>query len=402
MFRRSTAFALLLSFLAFLVPSAAEAQVLGTFRWRTEPYCNVITVTVAQNGGVYMLDGYDEQCGGNPRLPIHGIAVMQPNGSITIGFSVVNLPGGLPVNLEASIDTASFSGTWRDSAGSSGSFVFSPASTAGGPRPGAVPSQTLPATFSFFPQGSFLAAGTGEASTIPASGAGRRMMWHQTKAAFRAGFAQGSEWDESSVGFYSAAFGIRTVASGTASFATGVETYASGNQTTALGSYVRSLANGAFVYGDSSTTAPMFAFAPDTFSVRAAGGTRFYSNSALNAGVQLAAGGGAWSSLSDAAMKENLRDLAGETVLSKIAAMPIREWNYTTQDAGIRHVGPTAQDFHAAFGLGEDERRINTIDADGIALAAVKALEARTRALADENRELRERLEQLERLLDRK
>ena len=64
----------------------------------------------------------------------------------------------------------------------------------------------------------------------------------------------------------------------------------------------------------------------------------------------------------------------GADVLAKIAGMPIREWNYKAQDAAVRHVGPTAQDFHAAFGLGEDPLRISTIDADGIALAAVKAL----------------------------
>jgi len=89
--------------------------------------------------------------------------------------------------------------------------------------------------------------------------------------------------------------------------------------------------------------------------------------------------------------------------LARIAAMPVRERNYKSQPAAIRHVGPTAQDFHAAFGLGEDARRINSIDADGIALAAARALEARTReldarhqALANENEALRARLDRLE------
>ena len=73
--------------------------------------------------------------------------------------------------------------------------------------------------------------------------------------------------------------------------------------------------------------------------------------------------------------------------------MPIHEWNYKSQESGIRHVGPTAQDFYAAFGLGEDPLRIGTMDADGIALAGVKALEARTRALVAENAALRMRLD---------
>ena len=67
-----------------------------------------------------------------------------------------------------------------------------------------------------------------------------------------------------------------------------------------------------------------------------------------------------------------------------MAAMSVREWSYKAQDASIRHMGPTAQDFHAAFGLGEDPLRIGTMDADGVALAGVKALESRTRVWADE------------------
>ena len=84
--------------------------------------------------------------------------------------------------------------------------------------------------------------------------------------------------------------------------------------------------------------------------------------------------------------------------------MPIESWNYRTQDASIRHIGPMAQDFHAAFGLGEDELRINTIDIDGVNMLAVQALENRTRMLQAENDALRDRLAQVEatllRLLD--
>jgi hypothetical protein len=76
--------------------------------------------------------------------------------------------------------------------------------------------------------------------------------------------------------------------------------------------------------------------------------------------------------------------------------MSIREWNYKAQDAAIRHVGPTAQDFHAAFGLGEDPLRISTIDADGIALAGVKALVRENEALKTALAELAARVERLE------
>ena len=54
--------------------------------------------------------------------------------------------------------------------------------------------------------------------------------------------------------------------------------------------------------------------------------------------------------------------------------MPVRIWNYKSQSEAIQHIGPTSQDFYAAFGVGADSLRITTVDADGVALAAVKAL----------------------------
>ncbi len=51
--------------------------------------------------------------------------------------------------------------------------------------------------------------------------------------------------------------------------------------------------------------------------------------------------------------------------------MPIYEWQHKEQDR--RHIGPMAQDFHRAFRLGADDKTIASIDADGVALAAIKA-----------------------------
>jgi len=61
-------------------------------------------------------------------------------------------------------------------------------------------------------------------------------------------------------------------------------------------------------------------------------------------------------------------------VLAKLAAMPIETWNYKAQDASIRHMGLMAQDFYAAYGLGEDKLGIGTADADGVVFAALKGL----------------------------
>ncbi len=71
-------------------------------------------------------------------------------------------------------------------------------------------------------------------------------------------------------------------------------------------------------------------------------------------------------------------------VLRKVAALPVSEWSYTSE-RGVRHVGPMAQDFYAAFGVGEDDRHITSIDEDGVALAAIKALHAENQALRDDN-----------------
>jgi hypothetical protein len=92
------------------------------------------------------------------------------------------------------------------------------------------------------------------------------------------------------------------------------------------------------------------------------------------AGVYLAPGGGSWSSLSDQNAKENIEPVDGREVLEKLAAVPMSTWNYKAQDASTRHIGPMAQDFAKAFKVGEDERRISTVDADGVALAAIQGL----------------------------
>jgi hypothetical protein len=71
-------------------------------------------------------------------------------------------------------------------------------------------------------------------------------------------------------------------------------------------------------------------------------------------------------------------------ILDKVAALPMALWNYKAQDKSVRHLGPMAQDFHAAFGLGEGDRTLTTVDADGVALAAIQGL----------NQKLEQRLEQ--------
>lgn len=58
----------------------------------------------------------------------------------------------------------------------------------------------------------------------------------------------------------------------------------------------------------------------------------------------------------------------------RIGQPDVSEWNYISRDDEIRHVGPMAQDFYRLFGVGEDDKHITGIDADGVALAAIKDL----------------------------
>jgi hypothetical protein len=121
--------------------------------------------------------------------------------------------------------------------------------------------------------------------------------------------------------------------------------------------------------------------------------------------------GSSWINASDRALKENFAPVNAREVLEKVVALPLNTWNYRSQAPTVRHMGPTAQDFKAAFGLGESDTGISSVDADGVALAAIQGLnekvevrnaksEAGIRELKAENAALRARLEQLERLLE--
>ena len=72
-----------------------------------------------------------------------------------------------------------------------------------------------------------------------------------------------------------------------------------------------------------------------------------------------------------------------------MGALPLATWNLRTQDPAVRHLGPVAEDFHAAFGLGESAARIHTGDADGVALAAIQALLRRNERMERELEALR-------------
>ena len=76
-------------------------------------------------------------------------------------------------------------------------------------------------------------------------------------------------------------------------------------------------------------------------------------------------------------------------ILRRLADLPVSTWSYGWDDSSVRHLGPMAQDFAQAFGLGDSDKHIYTVDAQGVLFAAVKALHAQLRALESEVAELR-------------
>ena len=274
------------------------------------------------------------------------------------------------------------------------------------------------------------------------------------------------EWTIAS-GDYSTAMGSETEARGNYSTALGSFSEANGRFSLAAGRRAQANHDGAFVWADSefnyfsSTTT-------NQFSLRASGGVRLSDstpsisfgattrqmldlyNQDYGVGVQtstlyqrsnsrfswfrggvhsdaqndpgaggvvamtLTSGGltvnGAFVSASDRNVKEDFQPVDPQAVLAKVVALPLSEWRYKDDEEHSRHLGPMAQDFHAAFGLGADDKHIATVDADGVALAAIQGLNAKVettnqkaaREMAElrrENAALKARLEKLERLL---
>jgi hypothetical protein len=205
---------------------------------------------------------------------------------------------------------------------------------------------------------------------------------------------------------------------GSAVVAGGLDNIAAGNQSFAGGFHARATHDGSFVWASGAGTT--FSSAVDNeFAARAIqfrfyvsdlsslkvipGGTTVTGTFQLNGGMNVTSGAtfGAnvnapsFNGSSDRNAKQDFAEVNRREVLAKVVAMPIQMWNYK-QDAATRHIGPMAQDFHAAFGVGIDEKHIATVDADGVALAAIQGLNEVVKEKDAEIASLKQRLENLE------
>ena len=196
-----------------------------------------------------------------------------------------------------------------------------------------------------------------------------------------------------------AAGSYSTIPGGEANNALGPYSFAAG--TSAAANH-----EGSFVWGDHHLGDEVASPAANTFTVRASGGVWFGTTSTpsipagsffnTSTGGYLSSGG-VWTNNSDRSTKYDLRPLNTHSLLQKVNQMPITSWSYRGEQPGIRHIGPMAQDFYQAFGLGLDARHISTVDEGGVALAAIQALYQQNQRLRRLNQALNVRLTRLER-----
>lgn len=331
----------------------------------------------------------------------------------------------------------------------------------------AIPADTLAGDkFVLGSDGSLLARGKYLTGPLPMTGAGMRMMWYPARGAFRAGNATSTEWDSLNVDDYTFAFGNQVTASGygsfamgdqvtvtstvgvgfgsavrvfgTAAFSAGASNVAGGfcstvigytdsamgqgcvalgyrmlareDYSVAIGYRGRAIHEGALVLSDASSlsatlTSYTTSSAANQLTARYAGGYRLFTNDDMTVGVSLTANDNSWNIISDSTKKERFVASDGAAMLLKLRNMRLGSWNYKNQRAsGLRHYGPMAQDFYAAFGKDDfgtigNDTTINQSNLEGVLMIMVKALEQRTakqneeiNALKDSNKKLLEQL----------
>jgi hypothetical protein len=216
-------------------------------------------------------------------------------------------------------------------------------------------------------------AATNDFSTVAGGGA-------NTASGIYAAVAGG--YSNTAGGFYS------IVAGGTANTASGSYSFAAGRRAQAT-------TDGSFIWADSQD----FDFGPSVpnfFGVRATGGVGLTiaidpTTGAVTQFCNLLPPIASWSCTSDRDAKENFIPADGKDILQRLVAMPLFSWNFKGADPTIRSLGPTAQDFYGAFGLGRNDKSIANVNLEGVALAAIKGLNAKVeKALDEKSRQLEE------------
>jgi hypothetical protein len=186
---------------------------------------------------------------------------------------------------------------------------------------------------------------------------------------------------------------LNTVEGTNATVPGGSDNQASGTGSFAAGVRAKAIHNYSFVWGGTPSVDTVSTNAM-SYTARAPGGFRLLTSTNDVAGLVLPANSSSWGSLSDSNAKTAVTSINHRETLRKVAALPVTAWNYK-HDPKRRYIGPMAQDFHATFGLGHDDKHISTLDTDGVTLSAIKGLVEELREQATRLAELEAELQAL-------
>jgi len=206
-----------------------------------------------------------------------------------------------------------------------------------------------------------------------------------------AGFSSGAS--NVCSGFACTAIGYTVRAGGQGSVALGYRTTANNDYSVALGYRASNNTHtGTMAMGDESTTDSVRNQADNEFRIRYNGGIRLRVSPAANSNTPGSAGNvgcditvavPSWTCASSRTLKHNYLAIDGEDVLVRMRGVPITRWTMIADSTNVQHLGPVAEDFFDAFGLGLGRTTIGLGDIDGVMFAGVKALEQRTRDLRE-------------------
>jgi hypothetical protein len=157
---------------------------------------------------------------------------------------------------------------------------------------------------------------------------------------------------------------LSTVPGGNSNLAAGLSSFAAG-------AFAHANDDNSFIWGDGDRTAN--SQGPNSFTALATGGIFFYFSSINDDHCTLNSTSG-WACTSDRNAKEDFRPVDRQALLERLHSIPVPEWHGKGEPAEIKHMGPMAQDFYAAFRLGRDNTTIGTTDAQGVAFAAIQGL----------------------------
>ena len=144
----------------------------------------------------------------------------------------------------------------------------------------------------------------------------------------------------------------------------------------AIGTGARAVHEGAVVIADSSPT-------------------QFWSESSDEVRSQMPIYAPSFNTTSASAAKTDVEPVDPERALEGVRSLDVATWRFTDTDDG-RHMGPMAEEFHEAFELGDTDESIATVDADGVAFAAIQGLAAENDRLREELASTDETVEELE------